>query len=111
MPELVLAIAEVSAARTDHYLQPNRYFLAHCGDHARAGRGAASERPAHSSTRSAPPRSEATADSTESITNLQAVFCRDEFGAELPHAAAVLAHHWLARFAAECLLELGYVYY
>jgi len=39
--ELVRAIAEVSAARTDHHLQPNHYFLAHCGDHARAGRGAA----------------------------------------------------------------------
>src|SRR6476661_8085645 len=39
--ELVGAVAEIAAARTDHYLKANSNLLAHPGNHAGAGSGAA----------------------------------------------------------------------
>ena len=39
--EFIRAVAEISAARTDHYMQSDCNLLAHGGNHARAGRGAA----------------------------------------------------------------------
>src|ERR1041385_3388011 len=69
-----------------------------------------SGRPAHNSTRSAPPRSELTADSTESI-QISSRLWPDEFAVELPHAATVLTHHGLAGSATECLLEFRHVYH
>src|SRR6478609_432156 len=39
--ELVGTVAEISATRTDHYMESNLNLLAHGGNHPRAGRGAA----------------------------------------------------------------------
>src|SRR5215510_2650112 len=66
-----------------------------------------SGRPAHSSTRSAPPRSAFTADSTES-RQISSWRCP---GRICGYAAAVLANHGLAPLAAEGLLKFRKVHH
>src|SRR5690348_4203441 len=39
--EFIRAVAEITAARTDHYVESDLNLFAHGGNHPRAGRGAA----------------------------------------------------------------------